>query len=232
MAKNRFIHNLKNTQSKNNSYIILSAGRGTRKRYSAPEGLTRVGSKYLIDHQIASIRKFDKNCLILLVVGFLSEHIIDYVQSTYDSVKIIDNVNFKETTSAGSLKLVMNLITDSNLYVIHGSKYFNSESLYLDNTSDPVVFINGNANKSGYNIGVSHQKSIVKQLCYGLDDEWAEIFFIPESKIKQSKLLLRQVNSHEEMYKLINVLVENIDFRIQKNKDAEVVDASNIKAIV
>jgi len=230
MTKNRFIHNLKGNNSKNNVYVILSAGSGARKKYSVPEGLIKIGNKCLVDHQIAAIRRFDKQCMILLVVGFLSESIIDYVQSSYDEIKIIDNINFEKMTSAGSLKLVMNLITNSNLYVIHGNKYFNSESLYMDSTDEPRIFLSNNSNKSGYNIGVSHQKNIVKQLSYGLDDEWAEMVFIPKSRIKESQLLLRQVKSHEEMYKLINLLVENIDFKIQKNKDAEIINASDVKA--
>lgn len=230
MLKNRHVHNLKEDNILN-SYIILSAGCGVRKKYTEPESMIKIGKNRLIDYQIDAIRKFDKNSFIFLVVGFFSDSVIDYVQSRYDSVKIIENVNFEDMTSAGSLKLAINLITDTNLYVLHGNRYFSKEAFCVNDTLSPTIFVNS-VKKNGYNIGVLHQNGIVKRLSYGLKTEWSELFFVPKKYLKEVQKSVRESKSYEDIYKLMNIVVENTVFKVQENKKGKVIDVVASKGVL
>jgi choline kinase len=231
MSKSNYIHNLKE-ENCHNSFIILSAGCGVRKRYSTPESLIKIGNNKLIDYQVNAIRKFDKDGSIFLVVGFLSDDVISYVHSKHKSVKIIENVNFKDMTSAGSLKLAVNLITDSNLYVFHGNRFFSKESFCVNDDKSPIVFIHPGNHKQGYNIGVLHQKEDAKHLSYGLKNEWSEMLFIPRERIKEIQKNIRQANSYEDIHKLVNVLIEKTKFKIQEHKKGKIIDVIASKGII
>jgi len=110
--------------------IILAAGQASRLRpitKNTPKCLLKIKGTSIIDHQVDTLYKNGIN-EIIVVVGFRSKKIIDYLVNHHHEIKFhfIFNKKFKETKAAYSLWLARKYLKDPVLY-LNSDVFFSPE---------------------------------------------------------------------------------------------------------
>jgi L-glutamine-phosphate cytidylyltransferase len=94
--------------------LILAAGVGSRLRPLTdliPKCMVRVNNKRIIDFQLDAIRKAEIS-EVIIVTGYMSEILVEYVSSNYTDLKItfINNEKFESTNNMFSFYLAQDLL--------------------------------------------------------------------------------------------------------------------------
>ena len=86
-----------------NHAVICAAGLGSRLGFNIPKTLVNItDDKKIIDYQLRLVEDID---IVSLVVGYKSEKVINYVKNKRDDLRIIENSDFKNTSTAFSIDL-------------------------------------------------------------------------------------------------------------------------------
>ena len=119
--------------SRKMTYIILAAGKGAnlhpltlkypKTSYKLDENIT------VLQRMVRSIRKFDKNAEIVVVVGYLSDMIRHELSD--DNVKFVMNPFYEVTNSISSVWFARDYLERENVAIIHGDAVF--EDYLLEN---------------------------------------------------------------------------------------------------
>lgn len=227
MNKKNYLHNIK--VSCMESCIILSAGCGMRRKYTYPESLFPIRDQLLIDHQISSIRRYNKKCQIILVTGFKSKEVIDYVHKKYKDLILIENTNYKKTTSVESLRLAMNIVVKGDVFFTYGNNLFNNYIFNFQDRNGPILIKKNERTKKSYNLGIIEQNGVLTNITYGVEQEWAETMFVPERLCFDFKQALKEIKHHEDMSHLINNFNKKYPIRISSNKKAKTVNIFKVE---
>ena len=204
----------------NLTFIILSAGCASR---GIPKSLIDIDDFKLIDYQTSIIKKSYPLAEIVLVCGLDSKKIIKYVHSSAicSYVRIIENSNYKSTSSLSSLKLAINSIKPCNIFVMHGDRIINNEAININNVENPFIVIDKNNDDKG-SIGVAYQNNTLRNMSYGLDDKWGELFYAPYSLFTNIREYCNSLKSNSNIYELINILNDSFDFSISDSENIKI----------
>ena len=216
MNKKNHLHHIK--ASNVESCILLSAGCGMRRRYAYPEPLFPIGEKVLIDYQIASIKKYNKNCQIILVIGFKSKKVIDHIHENYKDIILVENPNYESTTAVESLRMAMNVVTRGDLFFVYGNNFFNNYIFTFKDKKRPVLVKQNEQTKKSYNLGIIEQNGVLTNISYGADQEWAEVMFIPQCLFYNFREAIKEIKPHEDMSHLINLFNSENPIDISSHK--------------
>ena len=98
--------------------IILAAGIGSRLRpltNNIPKCLVEVNNKSIIEYQIDAYLEA-KVEEIIIITGYLSKHLVEFIQKKYKSenIKFIENKNYNDTNNMYSLYLAKDYLLDKN----------------------------------------------------------------------------------------------------------------------
>lgn len=202
------------------TFIILSAG-GANK--GVPKSLVNIDDFKLIDYQTLLIKKLYPYAEIVLVCGFDSKRVVKYIHSSSvcKHVRVVDNSNFKTTSSLHSLKLAVNSIAESNVFVMHGDRILNNEAIQINDPEFPFVVID-RYNQRKECVGVAYQDDYLRNMSYGLKSKWAELFYIPQSVFYSLRDYCNSLKSNANIYELINVINESHQFKTYDNKNAKI----------
>lgn len=196
-------------------YILLAAGRGTRLNpltKKVPKCLYKLGNDMTIaQRMINSIKKYDKNAEIIMVIGFMSKMIKD----TIKGAKFICNPFFECTNSIASLWFAKDYI-EGDVTIINSDVVIDSNMMkdIVTNRYDyPIVLLDSSIKKDGdYNVQVKDDKVVVmsKELThyYG---EYVGISKLDEqSSVKLKKEIENMINAgyYNQWYE--NALVQMI----------------------
>lgn len=149
------------------TYIILAAGKGANLRpltlkypktsYKLNDNLT------VIQRNVRAIRKFDKNAEIVVVLGYLADHI--KAELEYDNVKFVLNPFYEVTNSISSVWFAREYMERENVTLIHGDVVFDDEIIEQYITKDtqyPYVLVDSSKALPGaYNVVTKGQKVLV-----------------------------------------------------------------------
>jgi choline kinase len=197
-----------------NSYIILAAGIGRNMKGVGCRSLIPITTQSnLIDEQIRSILKNDKNADIIVVAGFESQKLINYIlNKTYD-IRVVLNSNYATTSQVESLKLGINSCRRSSITIIHGDILFNENSIDFPDKKKSWITISDKSKSSA--VGTVIVNGIVKNMSYGLENKWGQIAHFPKSKFDEIKSLANSIKTNRLTYEFINKL----DFEIYPHCD-------------
>jgi choline kinase len=209
------IHKINKNNAK--TVVLLSAGQNKCSGAKVPKCLISYNNKCLIDLQIEIITKKHPKSEIIIVIGFESKKAIDYIQYKYPFVRIIENTNFKTTTSLESLRLAINCAISSDVYIIHGDRAFNSTCIDIKEESDPhVVIIPDSINQN--NVGIIHQNNKLTNMSYGLKTEWGQMLYIPKSLFDDFRKEINACKSYLNIFELVNQINNCFAFKIHGNR--------------
>lgn len=105
--------------------IILSAGKGSRLSPltdQKPKCLVKVGKKPILQHQIDLFLEEERIEEIIIVVGYKSDMVRDFIEDRYNElkkIKIIENEIYDKTNNMYSLNLALDYF-DSEFLLING----------------------------------------------------------------------------------------------------------------
>lgn len=191
-----------------NSYIILSAGIGRNTKGEGNKSLFSISrTDRLIDRQIKNILSNDKTADIILVGGFEYDKVISYLIGKSYNIRTVCNYQYLVTSQSESLKIGINAAKESNVTVIHGDISFSPESIKFSDKKRAWINISDNMKSSS--VGTVIQDGVVRNMSFGLDNKWGQIFFLPKSKFLEIKKKVNTVRTNRMTYEIINSL--NID---------------------
>ena len=173
-----FIHEI--ASNKNTNFIILSAGENKTRGQHGTKSLIYIDSNQtLLDTQIKRIKKYSEKSEIFVATGYQSRLITEHLLNKYPEVKIIENKNYKKTTPLETLRLCLNCCACEDTYIIYGDKYFDVDSINLQNRSEPAV-VESISSISKSDPGLVYQNDTLKRITYGIKKKWGQIFYIPK----------------------------------------------------
>ena len=149
------------------TYIILAAGKGKNLQ---PLTLNYPKTSYRLDENttvlqrmVRSIRYYDKNAEIVVVIGYLRDTIKNELID--DNVKFVYNPFYEVTNSISSVWFARDYLERENVTIIHGDSVFDDYLIkeYLVKPTDhPYVLVDSSYLKPGvYNAVIEKDKVLV-----------------------------------------------------------------------
>lgn len=136
------------------TYIILAAGKGSNLQ---PLTLKYPKTSYKLDENttvlqrmVRSIRKFDRNAEIVVVVGYLADTIKKELCD--DNVKFVMNPFYEVTNSISSVWFARDYLERENVVILHGDAVFEDylvETYLVKPTDHPYVLVDSSYVKPG-----------------------------------------------------------------------------------
>ncbi len=189
-----------------NTYIILAAGKGQNLQ---PLTLKYPKTSFRLDEQttvlqrmVRSIRKYDKNAEIVVVVGYLSDTIRKELAD--DNCKFVENPFFEVTNSISSVWFARQYMERENVTIVHGDAVFSEEIVenYLCKETDyPYVLVDSSIAEVGsYNAVIRDSQVLV--MSKKLETFSAKYSCMTKLDAVSSRLLKGEIDSmiHNNMY--------------------------------
>ena len=136
------------------TYIILAAGKGSNLQ---PLTLKYPKTSYKLDQDttvlqriVRSIRKYDRNAEIVVVVGYLADAI--KAELADENVKFVMNPFYEVTNSISSVWFARDYLERENVAIVHGDVVFSDELVkeYLvKETEHPYILLDSSYVKPG-----------------------------------------------------------------------------------
>lgn len=189
-----------------NTYIILAAGKG---RNLQPLTLKYPKTSFRLDEQttvlqrmVRSIRRYNKNAEIVVVVGYLSDTIRQELLE--DNCKFVENPFFEVTNSISSVWFARQYLERENVTIVHGDAVFCDEIVekYLVKDTDyPYVMVDSSCVKPGtYNAVTKDGQVLV--MSNKLENFDAKYCCMTKLDAVSARLLKGEIDSmiHNNMY--------------------------------
>lgn len=149
------------------TYIILVAGQGRNLQPLTliyPKSLYKLdGNTTVLQRIVRSIRKYDKEAEIVVVVGFMYKHVQRELE--FDYVKFVHNPFYAVTGSMGSLWFAKEYLQRENVTIINGDVVMGDnlmEDVICKHTDVPYVLLDSTqAEGNKYNVQVQDDKVCV-----------------------------------------------------------------------
>lgn len=159
--------------------VILAAGMGTRLKpltNDIPKTMVKVNDEPILSKQIKNLIDIGvKN--IIVVTGYKSKIIVDFINKYYPFVKIIENKDFKRTNNMYSLYLTKGIVCNNGFLLMNGDVFFDVEilrELISDSYGDSIVVEVGAYNEENMKVRcvsnriIEISKNIPKDKAYGV----------------------------------------------------------------
>lgn len=189
-----------------NTYIILAAGKG---RNLQPLTLKYPKTSFRLDEDttvlqrmVRSIRKYDKNAEIVVVLGYLSDTICHELAD--DNCKFVVNPFYEVTNSISSVWFARQYLERESVTIVHGDAVFCDEIVekYIVQKSDyPYVLVDSSYDRPGtYNAVIKDRQVLV--MSYKLENFNAKYCCMTKLDAVSARLLKQEIDSmiHNNMY--------------------------------
>lgn len=190
------------------TYIILVAGKGAKLQpltFNHPKTLYKLDDKTtVLQRLVRSIRKFDNDAEIVVVIGFMYKHIQKELEE--DNVIFIHNPFYSVTSSMGSMWFAKDYLQRENVSIINGDVVMSDElvkDVLCGHTDAPYVLVDSSHKEpEKYNVQIQDDKVCV--MSKNLSDFFANYASITKLDAISSRFLLEQLDQmvKDEMYGL------------------------------
>lgn len=216
------------------TYIILVAGQGKKLHpltINQPKSLYKLDDKTtVLQRLVRSIRKYDKEAEIIVVVGFGYKHIKKELED--ENVKYVHNPFYAVTSSMGSLWFTKDYLQRENVTIINGDIVMSDdlfEKVVCKHTEAPYILVDStHKSEDKYNVQVQGDKVCVMSKC--LTDYYGNYASVTKLDAVSSRFLIEQVDMmvNEGMYCLFfeDALVQMI---FDKNFELYFTDIKNFE---
>lgn len=189
-----------------NTYIILAAGKGKNLQpltLKYPKTSFRLDEHTtVLQRMVRSIRRYDKNAEIIVVIGYLSNLIRQELAD--ENCKFVVNPFYEVTNSISSVWFARQYMERENVAIIHGDVVFSNEIIenYLvQETNRPYVLVDSSCIKPGaYNAVTKDGQVLV--MSNKLEKFAAKYCCMTKLDAVSARLLKREIDSmiHNNMY--------------------------------
>jgi choline kinase len=201
------------------AYILLSAGIGRSMKTKGNRSLLSYDGVSVLTHQTRTIFRADPNADIYLVLGFQSQKVTKKILD--EDIRIIYNPEYETNNQADSLKLAMNAIRTTDVFVIHGDIIFNERAIKKTKRSHVVR----DTNPSKRKMGMCYGHNLVN-LSYGLENIWGQIAYVSKADFQMLKKILNSVKPNKTTAEILNLMNKEVQFGINSDPDIRIVEIS------
>ena len=181
------------------TYIILAAGKGTNLQpltLKYPKTSFRLDENTtVLQRMVRSIRKYDKDAEIVIVVGYLAATVRNELYE--DNVKFVVNPFYEVTNSITSVWFAREYLERENVVIVHGDAVFDDyliQNYLVKETDYPYVLVDSSYVKPGsYNAVVKDNQVLV--MSKKLDDFNAKYCCMTKLDAVSSRLVKREVDN-------------------------------------
>lgn len=189
------------------TYIILAAGKGTSLQpltIKTPKSLYKLDrNSTVLQRMVRTIRKYDHKAEIVVVAGFMYEHVLREVER--ENVIIVRNPFYATTSSIASLWFAKKYLERDNVTILSSDIVVEDrlvEEIICKNTEKPYVLIDSSRYTGKYNVQVQGDKVCV--MSRSLSNYFAQYMSITKLDAVSARFLLEEIDAmvNEEMYDL------------------------------
>ena len=189
-----------------NTYIILAAGKGKNLQ---PLTLKYPKTSFRLDEQttvlqrmVRSIRKYDKNAEIVVVIGYLSDLVRQELSE--DNCKFVVNPFYEVTNSISSVWFARQYMERENVTIVHGDAVFCDEIIennLVKPTVHPYVLVDSSCIKPGTYNAVTRDAQVLV-MSNKLENFNAKYCCMTKLDAVSARLIKEEIDSmiHRNMY--------------------------------
>lgn len=202
------------------TYIILAAGKGTSLQpltINTPKSLYKLDRhSTVLQRMVRCIRKFDNKAEIVVVAGFMYDHVLREVER--ENVIVVRNPFYATTSSIASLWFAKKYLERDNVTIL-SSDIVLEDRLYEDfvcrNTEKPYVLVDSSKTTGKYNVQIQEEKVCV--MSKALSYFFAQYVCVTKLDAVSARFLLEEIDTmvNNEMYNqlfedaLVQMIFEN-----------------------
>ena len=202
------------------TYIILAAGMGTSLQpltLKTPKSLYKL-DRYstVLQRMVRTIRKYDHKAEIVVVAGFMYEHVLREVER--ENVIIVRNPFYALTSSITSLWFAKKYLERDNVTILSSDIVLEDrlfEEVICQNAEKPYVLVDSSKTTGKYNVQVQDDKICV--MSKALSSFYAQYVCVTKLDAVSARFLLEEIDGmvNNEMYgqlfedALVQMIFEN-----------------------
>jgi choline kinase len=206
VVHNRYTTHIKDTKNDNITFIVLSAGVGSRMRSYGPKCLFKTSDETILDKQLSMINSNFVGNETILVVGFESRKIIKKIP---ENIRVVENQLYQTTNSAESLRLAINNSTGDRIFFMHGDLIFNKETLNNLDFSRSFIIVDSKNQIQNDEVGVTVVNDKATFFSYGLDTKWCQMAYIRGKELSILKSLYNKAGKDKlYTFEILNMIIE------------------------
>lgn len=187
------------------TYIILAAGKGTSLQpltMKTPKSLYKLDRhSTVLQRMVRSIRKYDQKAEIVVVAGFMFEHVLREVEK--ENVIIVRNPFYVITSSIASLWFAKKYLERDNVTILNSDIVMEDrlvEDIICKNTNKPFVLVDSSKKTGKYNVQVQGERICV--MSKALSSFFAQYVCVTKLDAVSARFLLEEIDDmvNAEMY--------------------------------
>lgn len=184
--------------------IIPAAGCSSRMKGAGCKPLLKLGYKRLIDYQLESINKLFNKKNIIVVSGFESEKVINYLDQ---KVINIENDRFELTNVVKSISIGLKACLSNSVIIIYGDLFFTKQAINHAYRNQSFVVLSKTMKDN--EVGCTINNGILENMFYELPKKWGQIVYFTGKEL----LLLKKIVHKKEYeksygYEIINKVID------------------------
>ena len=189
-----------------NTYIILAAGKGKNLQpltLKYPKTSFRLDEHTtVLQRMVRSIRRYDKNAEIVVVIGYLSDMVREELGE--DNCKFVVNPFYEATNSISSVWFARQYLERENVTIVHGDAVFCDEIVennLVKETNRPYVLVDRSCIKPGTYNAVTRDGQVLV-MSNKLENFNAKYCCMTKLDAVSARLLKGEIDSmiHNNMY--------------------------------
>ena len=187
-SKRHISHTKVRPPDKKISVVIPAAGAGYRMKSYGPKCMLELKTETVIQRQIKQVHKRFTNYEIVIVGGFRSDKLFQYLPNNFIKVQ---NERFEETNVVRSIEIGINASTSENILIMYGDLVFEEGILNSLDTSETTMLVGANSqHHDTRSVGCVIVKNNVESACWKIPNKWSQILYIHENRLAQFKTCL------------------------------------------
>lgn len=226
------------------TYIILAAGKGINLHpltSKTPKSLYKLDYySTILQRMIRCIRKFDAAGEIVVVTGFMHDHILKEVEK--ENVIIVRNPFYEATGSIASLWFAKQYLERGNVVILNSDIVFEdklAEEIICKETDKPFVLVDSSKQLGKYNVQIQGNRVCV--MSKALSTFFAQYACVTKLDAVSARFLLEQIDAtvNNGMYNqlfedaLVQMIFENdFDLYYKDIKDFAWTEVDNVDDLI
>ncbi len=187
------------------TYIILAAGKGTNLQpltLKTPKSLYKLDRhSTVLQRMVRTIRKYDHNAEIVVVAGFMYDHVLREVER--ENVIVVRNPFYAMTSSIASIWFARKYLERDNVTILSSDIVLEDrlvEDVICKDTDKPVVLVDSSKTTGKYNVQVQDNKVCV--MSKSLSSFFAQYVCVTKLDAVSARFLLEEIDVmvNAEMY--------------------------------
>lgn len=202
------------------TYIILAAGKGINLQpltLKTPKSLYKLDRhSTVLQRMVRTIRKYDYSAEIVVVAGFMYDHVLREVER--ENVIVVRNPFYARTGSVASLWFAKKYLERDNVTILNSDIVAEDrliETIVCEHTDKPYVLVDSSRTEGKYNVQVQGEKICV--MSKSLSSFFAQYVCVTKLDAVSARFLLEEIDNmvNDEMYDqlfedaLVQMIFEN-----------------------